>query len=103
MKKLPKGNTGISFTPREVGEHLVSVKRSGKHITNSPFKIMVNPDDVGDASRVSVSGPALKEGKTHSDNMFTVDTKNAGYGGLSLSVEGPSKAEIKCKLKKKID
>ncbi len=30
------------------------------------------------------------------DNVFTVDTKNAGYGGLSLSVEGPSKAEIKC-------
>ena len=51
LKKLPKGNTGISFTPREVGEHLVSVKRNGKHITNSPFKIMVNPDDVGDASR----------------------------------------------------
>merc|ERR1719369_2325976 len=97
LKKLPKGNTGISFTPREVGEHLVSVKRSGKHITNSPFKIMVNPDDVGDASRVKVSGPALKEGATHEDNMFTVDTKSAGYGGLSLSVEGPSKAEIKCK------
>jgi len=97
LKKLPKGNTGISFTPREVGEHLVSVKRQGKHITNSPFKIMVNPDDVGDASRVNVSGPALKQGKTHEDNMFTVDTKNAGYGGLSLSVEGPSKAEIKCK------
>jgi len=97
LKKLPKGNTGISFTPREVGEHLVSVKRSGKHITNSPFKIMVNPDDVGDASRVKISGPALKEGATHEDNMFTVDTKSAGYGGLSLSVEGPSKAEIKCK------
>ena len=49
---------------------------------------MVNPDDVGDASRVKVSGPALKEGKTHEDNPFTVDTKNAGYGGLSLSIEG---------------
>ena len=24
---------------------------------------------------------ALKEGKTHQDNPFTVDTKNAGYGG----------------------
>ena len=82
LKKLPKGNTGISFTPREVGEHLVSVKRNGKHITNSPFKIMVNPDDVGDASRVKVSGPALNEGKTHQDNPFTVDTKNAGYGGM---------------------
>ena len=84
LKKLPKGNTGISFTPREVGEHLVSVKRNGKHITNSPFKIMVNPDDVGDASRVKVSGPALNEGKTHQDNPFTVDTKNAGYGGNNL-------------------
>jgi hypothetical protein len=26
---------------------------------------MVNPDDVGDASRVKVRGPALNEGKTH--------------------------------------
>ena len=43
---------------------------------------MVNPDDVGDASRVKVSGPALNEGKTHQDNPFTVDTKNAGYGGM---------------------
>lgn len=97
LKKLPKGNNGISFTPREVGEHLVSVKRNGQHITNSPFKISVNPEDVGDASRVSVSGQSLKEGKTHQDNVFSVDTKNAGYGGLSLSVEGPSKAEINCK------
>ena len=97
LKKLPKGNNGISFTPREVGEHLVSVKRNGKHIANSPFKIMVNPEDVGDASRVRVSGSALKEGRTHEDNLFSVDTKKAGYGGLSLSIEGPSKADIKCK------
>ena len=26
-----------------------------------------------------------------------MDTKNAGYGGLSLSIEGPSKAKMKCK------
>ena len=44
-----------------------------------------------------MSGDALKKGKTHADNTFHVDTRNAGYGGLSLSVEGPSKAEIKCK------
>ena len=61
-------------------------------------QVMVNPEDVGDASRVKVEGPTLKEGRTHEDNTFRVDTKNAGYGGLSLSVEGPSKAEIKCKV-----
>jgi filamin len=96
LKKLPKGNTGISFTPKEVGEHLVSVKRNGQHINNSPFKINVSPNDVGDASKVKVSGEALNHGQTHVDNTFHVDTKNAGYGGLSLSVEGPSKAEINC-------
>jgi filamin len=91
--------TGISFTPREVGEHLVSVKRMGTHIANSPFKIMVADKEVGDAKKVKTSGVALKEGTTHSDNTFNVDTRNAGYGGLSLSIEGPSKAEIKCQDK----
>ncbi|GLH11660.1 Filamin-A [Gryllus bimaculatus] len=97
LKRLPNGNIGISFTPREVGEHIVSVKRIGKHISNSPFKINVGECEVGDAKKVKVTGAALKEGKTHVDNTFTVDTRNAGYGGLSLSIEGPSKAEIQCK------
>lgn len=97
LKKLPRGNIGISFTPREVGEHLVSVQRKGKHITNSPFKITVNSQEVGDAARVQVGGEGLQQGKTHMNNQFKINTKTAGYGGLSLSIEGPSKAEIDCK------
>ncbi|CAH0562197.1 unnamed protein product [Brassicogethes aeneus] len=96
LKRLPTGNIGISFTPREIGEHVVSVKKMGCHITNSPFKINVCEREVGDARKVKVSGTALKEGKTHSNNTFNVDTRNAGFGGLSLSIEGPSKAEIQC-------
>lgn len=49
----------------------------GKHITNSPFKINVGDKEVGDAKKVKVNG-ALKEGVTHKDNIFTVDTRNAG-------------------------
>ncbi|XP_053682431.1 filamin-A isoform X1 [Sabethes cyaneus] len=96
LKRMPTGNIGISFTPREVGEHTVSVKRIGKHIANSPFKVKVCEREVGDAKKVNVKGNALKEGKTHTENTFSVDTRNAGYGGLSLSIEGPSKAEIQC-------
>jgi filamin len=96
LKRLPTGNIGISFTPREIGEHVVSVKKLGNHITNSPFKINVCEREVGDARKVNVSGNALKEGKTHVQNTFNVDTRNAGFGGLSLSIEGPSKAEIQC-------
>ncbi|XP_022174561.1 filamin-A isoform X2 [Myzus persicae] len=97
LKRLPNGNLGISFTPREIGQHVVSVKRMGQHIVNSPFKITVGEREVGDAKKVKVTGSGLKEGKTHVENLFTVDTRSAGYGGLSLSIEGPSKAEIQCK------
>ncbi|XP_046641662.1 filamin-A-like isoform X3 [Daphnia pulicaria] len=97
LKMLPNGNLGISFTPREIGDHYVSVKKLGKQIQGSPFKIKVGEREVGDAKKVTVSGKALLEGKTHTDNTFNVDTRKAGYGGLSLSIEGPSKAEIKCK------
>ncbi|XP_008201955.1 filamin-A isoform X1 [Nasonia vitripennis] len=97
LKKMPSGNICVSFTPREAGAHEVSVKRMGKHIANSPFKIDVKDREVGDAKKVKVSGSALKEGKTQVDNTFSIDTRNAGYGGLSLSMEGPSKAEIQCK------
>ncbi|XP_012059920.1 PREDICTED: filamin-A isoform X3 [Atta cephalotes] len=98
LKKMPgSGNMCVSFTPREAGEHIVSVKRMGKHIPNSPFKIDVKDREVGDAKKVKVSGPGLKEGKTHVENKFSIDTRNAGFGGLSLSMEGPSKAEIQCK------
>jgi filamin len=56
----------------------VSVKRMGKHIANSPFKINVAEREVGDAKKVKVTGKALVEGATHVDNTFTVDTRNAG-------------------------
>uniref|UniRef100_A0A8C4ZSC3 Calponin-homology (CH) domain-containing protein n=1 Tax=Gadus morhua TaxID=8049 RepID=A0A8C4ZSC3_GADMO len=96
LKRLPNRHIGISFTPKEVGEHVVSVKKSGKHVTNSPFKIMVGQSEIGDASKVKVHGQGLVEGHTFEVAEFIVDTRNAGYGGLGLSIEGPSKVDINC-------
>uniref|UniRef100_A0A8C4X762 Filamin C n=1 Tax=Erpetoichthys calabaricus TaxID=27687 RepID=A0A8C4X762_ERPCA len=96
LKRLPNRHIGISFTPKEVGEHVVSVKKNGKHVTNSPFKIMVGQSEIGDASKVKVSGKGLLEGHTFEVSEFIVDTRNAGYGGLGLSIEGPSKVDINC-------
>ncbi|XP_023668566.2 filamin-C isoform X9 [Paramormyrops kingsleyae] len=96
LKRLPNRHIGISFTPKEVGEHVVSVKKSGKHVTNSPFKIMVGQSEIGDASKVKVFGKGLTEGHTFEVAEFIVDTRNAGYGGLGLSIEGPSKVDINC-------
>ncbi|KAM8820778.1 filamin-C isoform 2-T2 [Eudromia elegans] len=96
LKRLPNRHIGISFTPKEVGEHVVSVKKSGQHVTNSPFKILVGQSEIGDASRVKVWGKGLVEGRTFEVSEFIVDTRSAGYGGLGLSIEGPSKVDINC-------
>ncbi|KAL3307180.1 hypothetical protein Ciccas_014313, partial [Cichlidogyrus casuarinus] len=96
FKRMANGHLGITFTPREVGDHLVNVMRSGRHIANSPFKIFVGESELGNAGKVHVHGPGLRQGMTNQNCQFTVDTRNAGYGGLSLSIEGPSKAEIEC-------
>ncbi|XP_064632240.1 filamin-A-like isoform X7 [Lineus longissimus] len=96
LKRLANGHLGISFTPKETGQHLVNVFRDGKHIPNSPFKIHVGESELGNASKVKVHGKGLHEGMAGEKNDFVVDTKAAGYGGLSLSIEGPSKADIEC-------
>ncbi|BFZ10498.1 hypothetical protein BsWGS_13537 [Bradybaena similaris] len=96
LKRLPNGHLGITFTPREKGEHLVNVYRNGQHIANSPFKITVGDSEIGNASKVKVYGKGLKEGMANEVNEFIVDTREAGYGGMSLSIEGPSKADIEC-------
>ncbi|KAG8548031.1 hypothetical protein GDO81_026880 [Engystomops pustulosus] len=94
LKRLPNNHIGISFIPREVGEHLVSIKKNGRHVPNSPISIMVYQSEIGDASKVKVYGPGLTEGRTYEMSDFVVDTREAGYGGLSLAVEGPSKVDI---------
>ena len=38
----------------------------------------------------------LDSGVVDEKSEFTVNTRDAGYGGLGLSIEGPSKAEINC-------
>lgn len=97
LKKLNQTQIGISFTPRECGDHMVNVKKLGNHIQGSPFKINVLENDIGDSKNVKISGPGLKEGKTKTANKISIDTKDAGYGGLSVSVEGPSKAVLEHK------
>ncbi|XP_030827869.1 filamin-A isoform X3 [Strongylocentrotus purpuratus] len=96
LKRLNNGNIGITFTPKEIGEHLVSVKKRGQHIPSSPFKIIVGAQEVGDASKVKVTGRGIKEAQAGQMAQFLVDTRNAGYGGLGVSIEGPSKADINC-------
>ncbi|XP_014652985.1 PREDICTED: filamin-A isoform X4 [Ceratotherium simum simum] len=94
LKRLRNGHVGISFVPKETGEHLVHVKKNGQHVASSPIPVVISQSEIGDASRVRVSGQGLHEGHTFEPAEFIIDTRDAGYGGLSLSIEGPSKVDI---------
>ncbi|XP_047233810.1 filamin-A isoform X1 [Girardinichthys multiradiatus] len=94
LKILRNGHVGISFVPKEIGEHLVNIKKNGRHIASSPISVMISQSEIGDASRVRVSGQGLSEARTFEPAEFIIDTRDAGYGGLSLSIEGPSKVDI---------
>lgn len=54
------------------------MRKSGKHVNNSPFKIMVGPSEIGEASRVKAFGKGLVEAHTFEVAEFFVDTRNAG-------------------------
>ncbi|NWI29738.1 FLNA protein, partial [Sula dactylatra] len=94
LKRLRNGHIGISFVPQEVGEHLVHISRGGQPLARSPVSVTISQAELGDASRVRVAGSGLREGRTFEPAHFTIDTRDAGYGGLSLSIEGPSKVDI---------
>ncbi|KAG7226662.1 hypothetical protein INR49_001832 [Caranx melampygus] len=94
LKRMANNHIGISFIPREVGEHRVSILKNGRHVANSPITIMVVQSEIGDASRVKVHGDGLIQGTTFTNASFVVDTQEAGYGGLALAIEGPSKVDI---------
>lgn len=96
----PNNTIVVSFVPKEAGKHYINIKRNGKHVGDSPYEVIVKPEDVAmgkpDASKVKCYGSGLRHAKPNKKADFTVDTRDAGYGGLGLSVEGPSKVEINC-------
>uniref|UniRef100_A0AAZ3QHS0 Calponin-homology (CH) domain-containing protein n=1 Tax=Oncorhynchus tshawytscha TaxID=74940 RepID=A0AAZ3QHS0_ONCTS len=94
LKMLRNGHVGISFVPTEIGQHLVNIKKNRHHIPSSPITVMISQSGIGDASRVRVTGQGLSEAKTFEPAEFIIDTRKAGYGCLSLSIEGPSKVDI---------
>lgn len=60
--------------------------------TGSPFKFHVDSISSG---YVTAYGSGLSHGVTGEPATFTISTKGAGAGGLSMAVEGPSKAEVR--------
>ncbi len=74
-----KGQTSARFTAKEIGEYTVEVIVAKKHIPGSPFKcLVVNPDNCTIIGSVPTIVPIGTE------DQFTIDTKKAGPGDLTI-------------------
>ncbi len=88
------GTVSIKYQPSEIGLHELDVFYQGQPIAGSPFKFHVDKVQTG---YVTAYGPGLSHGVCNEPCNFRIVTKDAGSGGLSVAVEGSSKAEIQCK------
>ena len=94
-KPSKDGNVKVSYTPTQEGKHEISVTADGSPIHGSPFKVTAKKGS--DPSKVIAYGPGLEKGIVNEPNQFTIETRNAGTGGLGLAIEGPAEAKMTCK------
>lgn len=94
LKKLSDGHVGISsFAPKEKGKYQVMISRDEKPIKGSPFSVNVGDTEIAHAGKISLTG-ATAEAQANTANHFEIDTNGAGYGGISVVLEGPHRSEI---------
>lgn len=86
------------FTLAEPGPHQVHVSFAGQPVKGTPKKVMAIKDKAPvpacQPGKVKAYGPGLKGGIANSPAEFTIDTREAGTGGLGLTIEGPCEAKI---------
>ena len=86
------------FTMWEPGPHKIEVTFGGEKVPGSPFTTEAVPKQdakaKGDASKVKAYGPGLEGGTANIPALFTIDTREAGVGGIGLTIEGPCEAKI---------
>uniref|UniRef100_A0A1B0BRU8 Calponin-homology (CH) domain-containing protein n=2 Tax=Glossina palpalis gambiensis TaxID=67801 RepID=A0A1B0BRU8_9MUSC len=84
----------IMYTPFEAGRHTIELLYDNIPVPGSPF--VVNVNSACDPTRCKAYGTGLNRGFVNEKNKFSVETKGAGKGGLSVAIEGPSEAKMTC-------
>lgn len=92
---LTDGTYKVTYTPFEEGRHTIDIFYDNIPVPGSPFTVNVRREC--DAKKVRAYGAGLDQGFVNKANVFTVETKGAGTGGLGLAIEGPSEAKMTCK------
>lgn len=94
IRDEPDNAYDIRFTPTEKGLNVVSVKQKGIHIAGSPLQYSIGVAPAGGSHKVEFGGSGAERGAVGVKNEFNIYIREAGSGTLSITIEGPSKADI---------
>ena len=86
VKEEGGGIYSVKFVANDEGRYTVVVLWSKNQIPGSPFRIKVK--QAANAGMVKAYGPGLHNGKLGDRGQFTIETKNAGSGTLTIRVHG---------------
>ncbi|KAI1724910.1 filamin repeat domain-containing protein [Ditylenchus destructor] len=84
----------VDFLPKQPGMHAISVQRNDKHVAGSPFQVPVGLLGSVDAHRAVASGSGLVTGQVDRVETFTVRADEVNAGELSVTIDGPSRANV---------
>ena len=89
MEKQP-GIYRYIYTPTDSGDHVITIKYGGDQIPGSRFRVHVEPET--DPTKCIALGPGLAtQGvRVNHPAKFTVRTKDAGLGNMTVAIKGPS-------------
>ena len=88
------GTTSVVYYPDKPGKYTITVTFNGKPIPKSPFKVNIS---LNNPAKCKAYGPGLEKSTVGQPAKFTIETKDAGDGGLGLTIEGPTETKIDCK------
>ena len=78
------------------GDYKFTVLENGLELPHSPFYVKVEKDDLPDPSKTKLFGDGLKKAIPGRENEFFIDTTNAGYGSVVVSIDGPADVPMSC-------
>ena len=82
-----------SWTPSEPGPFQIKMEACDVALK----EVRVDAYEPINPAKVQAYGPGLSHGTVDKQADFVIDTRGAGNGALSLTVEGPCEARIDCK------
>ena len=96
IRDKKNGTYNVAYLVDNPGAYLLEIKTAGDHIPGSPFRLNALPGP--EPSKVKMFGPSLEENAVLTFGKpitFTVNTKEAGNGKLSVKAVGPHNANAR--------